>query len=215
MKPVLISAALFFVFRCFIGVPVARACDVIGCTLSGHEQDVLAIVKVLSREGDDVTVNVEHVYDQSRITPAETITIIPAPGVDSPVAFDGSVGSNHLLSLSCNDAAHCYQKWGSWEVTESESIGWKLKEIRFSDDAFLQWFLDGKEGSFYGISDRGYVRLPDGSCMEIYPKEQPVVCDGEEEQAQEEHRSLWIEIAAGFLGASIMFVLVKGRFKKR
>lgn len=162
----LLVGALFFGFA----LP-ANACDPLGCALSGHDQDILAVVTVTAHDGETAAVMPEQYLEPSRIRPDGPIDIVPVRRIEPapPLVFQGSVGESYLISLSCDDESHCYQHWGSRHVTGNNEDGWKLVEIDDADDAAMQWYLSGRRDDFFGISDRMYVRTDSGETFQIYP----------------------------------------------
>lgn len=144
----------------------ALACDPTGCLMGGHKQDVLALVTVTATNGEIATVTVDHYYDASKLKSSETLQIDFTNGTPW-YPLTPEVGKHYFVSLECPTSI-CLPKWGTWEVDSSDFRQAKLLAVRWGDDAAIQWFMNEKPGSFYGIGENMYVRTTSGD-YEIYP----------------------------------------------
>ncbi len=141
----------------FLFVPVVHACDPTGCLMLGKEQDILAIVTVVSTEGEIATVTADHFNKVSRIKPTEMFQIDFSSGTPwSPLVPE--VGKHYFTSLACEDL-FCRPKWGTWEVDSTDYQHAKLTNIRWGDDAAVEWFMNEKEGQMDPSNTAGAERI--------------------------------------------------------
>lgn len=76
------------------------------------------------------------------------------------------VGAHYFISLSCE--VYFCTPLAAWEVDGTDFRTAKFIQIRFDDDAAVQWFMHGQGREFYSVSGHMFARTPQGD-VEIYP----------------------------------------------
>lgn len=162
-------AALFAAMCLISGIAQpASACDPLGCLLGNKDQDLLAIVTVTAVQGKIATVIPRHIYKQRAYQPQETFTIDFNRGTPwHPI--QPATGTHYFVSLACTNSTACVPKWGTWEVDGPDYQTARLTEkITYSDDAAIQYFINGRGSDFYFANNKAFARTPDGD-VEIFP----------------------------------------------
>jgi hypothetical protein len=161
------------VIASFIFIPLfaVHACDPLGCLLINKEQDLLAVITVTASDTGTAQATIDHAYFKSWRVPRPLeieITTTTQWGFWSP-----RLGDHYFISLQC-ETEICTTKWGAWRVSGSDPSTAKLLEVSNGDHAAIQWFMNGKGSSFFGMENRMFAHTPTGD-VEIYPVDRSVI----------------------------------------
>jgi hypothetical protein len=139
--------------------------------LTHGDQDALALGTIADIAGERVNLEVETVI-AGKLLPA----CVSVDGVlsSSFSSWDLQVGDYVVMSINQSSGGYTVA-WGIYQVTSLDlnSLDVVAGPLGPGDLAAFQWYINsgGVENDFYFVEGEAYVRHPDGTSQQIYPRE--------------------------------------------
>jgi hypothetical protein len=139
--------------------------------LTHGDQDALALGTIVAIAGERVDLDVETVIAGKRLPACVSVDGVVA---SSSSSWDLQVGDYVVMSI--NQASGGYTvAWGVYQVTSLDlnSLDMVAGPLGPGDLAAFQWYINsgGVENDFYFVGGEAYVRHPNGTSQQIYPRE--------------------------------------------